>query len=274
MPNSMKLSKPLSLQKRIPVLFITLSLICPPVFSQGKGSVDFDANPAATRLTQLTQQEALAEADAIAANNYADAVADSVAGNVATSDLTGDNMSRAIDAAATQEFLINFGSMMSDLASVGSFLSDLGTGKVNEDSLIKNVDKLLEAAKDGVSLADSIESLVKQTSQTADAVDSANGKDTDNQTSSDIASAFYGVKQAQDNANDFFGTNEGLTDINSLKSDLSDVISLIEEASSNGKVDKAALGQLIVRIGKGFAQADLKKRLEEIQQMKGSWRAV
>jgi hypothetical protein len=69
-------------------------------------------------------------------------------------------------------------------------------------------------------------------------------------------------------ADGYWGT-DGLTNINSLKSDFSDVANMIDDYRGGKPLNKRTLGQLIIRIGKGVAENDLKEREAHIKALEG-----
>ena len=208
-----------------------------------------DTTPAAT-LQQLQQAEQQAVQDAINANNYSNTVADAFQQAGSTSIQTASSLAAATEAAGVQEFLIDFGSALADLASVSDFFEGLAKGDMSDNSLLQNLDSIYEAAKDGESLANNIADQIQP-------IPDGSGIST-----SPINDAFgtMGV------ADDYWGT-DGLTNINSLKSDFSDIANLIDDHRSGKPINPRTLGQLIFRIGKGFAENDLKERKQQIANL-------
>jgi len=206
-------------------------------------------DPAST-LQQLTQAKQQARQNALSANNSANTVADAFQQAGSTSVQTASSLAAAQNAAAVQEFLIDFASALADLASVSDFFEGLAKGDMSDNTILQNLDSIYEAAKDGESLANNI----------ADQIVPAPEGGT-----SPINDAFgtMGV------ADDYWGTN-GLTNINSLKSDFSDIINLIDDYRGGKPLNPRTIGQLTFRILKGFAENDLKEREQHIDGLQNN----
>jgi len=209
--------------------------------------LDADAAPPAT-LQQLQQAEQQAVQNAISANNYANTVADAFQQAGSTSIQTASSLAAATEAEGVQEFLIDFGSALADLASVSDFFEGVAKGDMSDNTLLQNLDSIYEAAKDGESLANNIADQITPLP--------------DGTSTSPVNDAFgtMGV------ADDYWGT-DGLTNINSLKSDYSDIANIIDDYRNGKPLNGRTLGQLIFRVGKGFAENDLKERQQQIANL-------
>lgn len=126
----------------------------------------------------------------------------------------------------------------------------MAKGDMSDNTLLENLDSIYEAAKDGESLANNIADQITP-------IPDGSGIST-----SPINDAFgtMGV------ADDYWGT-DGLTNINSLKSDYSDITNMIDDYRSGKPMNPRTLGQLIFRVGKGFAESDLKERKQQIANL-------
>lgn len=209
----------------------------------------------ASRLKALLEAEKAAQENALNANNSADNVADVFTTMGSNNIQTASSLAVATYAAGVQKFLIDFASALADLASVSDFFEGLLKGDMKDSSLIENLDSIYEAAKDGESLAnnlaDGIENHMQPRPEGSPEVNTSPVND------------FFGTKGVAD---DYWQT-DGLTDINSLKSDFSDIVSLIDDHRGGKPINPRTLGQLIIRIGKGFAENDLKEREEHINNL-------
>ncbi|NOG60967.1 MAG: hypothetical protein HND53_10735 [Proteobacteria bacterium] len=212
-----------------------------------------DTDPVTT-MGALRQLEQQLEQDALKANNYSDTVADAFMSSSATSIQTSSSMAAAQDAAAIQKFLIDFASAMADLASVSDFFEGLAKGDLKDNTLLQNLDSIYEAAKDGESLVNNL------------AGNMATGLDIEGDPSSPVINDVFGTMGTAD---EYWGT-DGLTNINSLKSDFSDIANIIDDYRGGKPLNKRTLGQLIFRIGKGVAENDFKERLKHIKDLESN----
>lgn len=212
--------------------------------------------PSSTLSTMQNLQQALtkAEQDAIAANNYANTVANSFTQNASLSTITSDSLGAAIWAAGVQKFLIDFASALADLASVSDFFEGLAKGDMKDNTLLQNLDSIYEMAKDGESAVNNLSGNM------------ATGLDMPGDApSSPVVNDVFGTMGTADQ---YWGT-DGLTNINSLKSDFSDIANIIDDYRGGKPLNKRTLGQLVIRIGKGIAENDLKEREAHIKQLEG-----
>ncbi len=208
----------------------------------------------ATAMSTLQQAEAQAEKDAIAANNYADTVANAFTQTASLSTITSTSLGSAIWAAGVQKFLIDFASALADLASVSDFFEGMAKGDLKDNTLLQNLDSIYEMAKDGESAVNNL------------AGNMATGLEIEGEPpSSPVVNDVFGTMGTADG---YWGT-DGLTNINSLKSDFSDVANMIDDYRGGKPLNKRTLGQLIIRIGKGVAENDLKEREAHIKALEG-----
>lgn len=202
--------------------------------------------------------EALTTANAQAMANF---------NNIATqATMTGEQLADVQWAQALSQFWYNLGSILLDIASLGDFMQkvkDLG-----DEGFVKGLDGIYEAAKDAESLLDTLRDHVHATEGTGP------------------------VNDAVNKANEMLGTN-GITDLNSLKSDLSDLLEIIEELRKEvpgdpvkttipglgGKLPELSArastlirsgGQLVGRIAKGIAADRLKELADRAQELTGN----
>lgn len=208
----------------------------------------------ANAMSTLQQAESQAEKDAIAANNYADVVADAFTQNASLSTITSSSLASAIWAAGVQKFLIDFASALADLASVSDFFEGMAKGDLKDNTLLQNIDSIYEMAKDGESAVNNL------------AGNMATGLEIEGEPpSSPVVNDVFGTMGTAD---EYWGTN-GLTNINSLKSDFSDIANIIDDYRGGKPLNGRTLGQLIIRIGKGVAENDLKEREAHIKALEG-----
>jgi hypothetical protein len=221
----------------------------PTALNEALGLEENTSAPATLQQLQQTEQQAVQ--NAIKANNYANTVADAFQQAGSTSIQTASSMAAAMDAAAIQKFLIDFASALADLASVSDFFEGLAKGDLKENSLLQNIDSIYEAAKDGESAVNNL------------AGNMATALDIEGDPSSPVVNDIFGTVGTAD---EFWGT-DGLTNINSLKSDFSDIANMIDDYRGGKPINPRTLGQLIIRIGKGVAENDLKERQQQITNL-------
>lgn len=158
--------------------------------------------------------------------------------------ITDSSRGDAIWAQGVQKFLHDFGSMLLDIAALAGTIEDLAKGGF-DPSKIKNLDKLYETLKTYESLLDTV----------ADNVDPS--------------TATKGTGPLNDltkDADEMLGL--GNTSIGSAKSDLSDVISAIDNYKA-GKPKNVGrdVGQIIGRILKDLSQAEMDERERYIGEL-------
>ncbi len=164
---------------------------------------------------------------------------------VGSSIITGENLANAQLAVAWQQYLLNLGSLLLDIAGITSFFKgQLDKLEKGEPLSVSDIDEIYELAQTGES---ALGTLSEQVTGEAPA--------------KPIAGLVGG-------ANDALGAG-GHTDINNLKSDFSDLISVIDNGvkGENGAAGRAAIGQIIGRILKTWAEADMQDRLRRINEM-------
>lgn len=196
---------------------------------------------------------------------------------VATGEISGTNLEYAQNAFAVQQFLFNLGSMLLDLASVSDAVENFGKDwKEIADAIRSGDASKLDKFGDMAKFLDGKYETLKDAESLVDTAA--------DQFAPKVATEGTGpINDAVSKANDALGT-DGLTDINSVKSDVSDLSNIMEslrdgfkESGGAGKIDKLkdalknvdprTIGQLTGRIVKGIAANDMAKRKKFIETL-------
>lgn len=218
-------------------------------------NLEEDTDPSST-LEALREQEQQAIEDASKANNYANTVSDAFQQAGSTSIQTASSLAAATEAEGLQRTLINFASALADLASVSDFFENLAKEGFDE-SLVKNLDSIYEAAKDGESLINGLEGMAEESGHFDDyIVKPPEGADINTSPINDLTSQ----------ADELLGT-DSMTQLGTMKSHFSDIVNIIDDYKSGKPLNARTLGQLIIRVGKSYAEADLKERQQQIANL-------
>ncbi len=154
--------------------------------------------------------------------------------------ITGEQLAQAITAQGLHQFLHNMGSILLDLAALTDTLENLAKDGL-DPSKIKNLDTLYESLKTFESAVDTIADQGIKTEGTGPINDLTGGAD-----------ELLGLEN---------------TSVGSLKSDLSDTLSAIENFK-DGKPWKGArnVGQIVGRVLKDLSAAEMKARQARIDE--------